>query len=63
MQRAQAGALLQATNQAILQIRQAELNYYVSFYLTFATQAALIGGFVYSGLTQIAFKNVRSLLN
>lgn len=41
--------LVQQTNQAVLAIRQAQLNYFTSFHITFGGQAALIGGFVYSG--------------
>lgn len=43
-------ALFQGTNQTIISIRQAELQYYVSVYQSFATQAALIGGFTYGVL-------------
>jgi hypothetical protein len=54
-QRTLQSALLQNTNQQLLNIRQAELNYYSSFYWTFGGQATLIGGFLYSGLNQIHF--------
>ena len=54
-QRVLHAALLQQTNQALLDIRNAELSYYSSFYLTFGGQAALVGGFVYGALTQIEF--------
>jgi hypothetical protein len=53
MQRAQTSVLTQETNQALLTIRQSQLNYYTSFHITFGGQAALIGGFVYSGMTGI----------
>lgn len=53
MQRAQTHVLTQNTNQALLEIRQSQLNYYASFHITFGGQAALLGGFVYSGLTGV----------
>ena len=34
-----------------------ELQYYTSFYLTFAGQAAIIGGFSFAAITQINFSN------
>lgn len=52
MLHAQQRALLQQTNQGIIDIRNFELNYYTNFYATFGGQAALIGGFVYSAVTQ-----------
>ena len=53
MYRAQQAALLQQTNQLMVNIRQAELNYYTSFYYTFGSQAAFIGGFAYTAFTQV----------
>ena len=57
MQKAYQQQLLQMTNQQVLAIRQAEINYYVSFFSTFGFQAAAIGGFAYGSLTQIAFQS------
>lgn len=54
-QRALQAALVQSTNQGLLNIRNAELNYYAAFYLTFGGQATLIGGFLYTGINQIHF--------
>eukprot|EP01033_Poteriospumella_lacustris_P001566 gene1565-1135_t len=55
MNRANQHALFQATNQGLLGIRQAEINYYVSLNSAFGTQAALIGGFTYGIFTQEMF--------
>ena len=52
MLHAQQRALLQQTNQGIINIRNYELEYYTTFYGTFGGQSALIGGFVYSAVTQ-----------
>ncbi|RYH11043.1 hypothetical protein EON65_39035 [archaeon] len=52
MNRANQIALFQATNQGLLNIRQAELNYYINLNIAFGTQAALIGGFTYGVFTQ-----------
>lgn len=52
MNRANQQALFQATNQGLLGIRQAEINYYLNLNLAFGTQAALIGGFTYGVFTQ-----------
>ena len=38
----------------ILQIEERELNYYTQNAMTVGTQAALLAGFAYSGLTQVA---------
>ena len=54
-QRVLQNALLHDTNQQLVTIRETELKYYSSFYLTFGGQAALVGGFVYGGLTQMHF--------
>ena len=43
-------ALFQGTNNELVSIRQLEIQYYVSVYQSFATQAALIGGFSYGVL-------------
>jgi hypothetical protein len=55
MQKANNEALFQNTNFNIVGIRQQEIAYYVSVYQSFATQAALIGGFTY-GVLQNATK-------
>jgi hypothetical protein len=47
MQRTQAQALAQQTNQSLINIRQWEISYYSSFYYSFGAQAAVIGGFAY----------------
>ena len=52
MLQAQQRALLQETNQGLISIRNAELDYYTTFYATFGGQSALIGGFTYSAITQ-----------
>jgi hypothetical protein len=50
MLKANNSALFQGTNVAVVTIRQAEINYYISVYQSFATQAALLGGFTYGVL-------------
>lgn len=55
MFKAQQTALVQQTNQLLVSIRQSELNYYTSFYYTFGCQAAFIGGFAYTAITQVSF--------
>jgi hypothetical protein len=52
MNRANQQALFQATNQAVLGIRQLEITYYANLYGAFGTQALLLGGFVYGTFTQ-----------
>ena len=52
MNRANQQLLFQATNQGLLNIRQAEINYYQSLNVAFGTQAALIGGFTYGVFSQ-----------
>jgi hypothetical protein len=54
-QRSLQQALVHNTNVALLNIRQAELNYYQSFYMIFGGQACIIGGFLYSGVNQIHY--------
>jgi hypothetical protein len=56
MLQAQQSVLLQNTNQAVLAIRQAEISFYTSFFTSFGAQAAIMGGFTYSALTQISFQ-------
>ena len=51
MNRANQNALVQATNQRVLSIRQSEFDYYVALHMTFGTQAALLCGFVYCAFT------------
>jgi hypothetical protein len=53
MQKALQSALVQNTNQGLVQIRNVEINYYTSFYCAFGCQADIIIGFAYSALTQI----------
>lgn len=60
MNRANQHALFQATNQGLLGIRQAEINYYVSLNTAFGTQAALVGGFTYGIFTQNAFDETQA---
>eukprot|EP01040_Poterioochromonas_malhamensis_P014612 gene14612-16194_t len=50
MLKANNNALFQDTNQNIVSIRQTEIRYYTTVYQSFATQAALIGGFTYGAL-------------
>ena len=52
MNRANQQALFQQTNQAVLDIRQLEIDYYTSLYGVVGTQATLVGGFAYSIVTQ-----------
>lgn len=54
MQRVNQQLLLQQTNVGLLNIRQLEQQYYGSFYQSFGSQAALIGGFTYGVMTQVA---------
>ena len=53
MQRAQQKAILQATNQGLVEIRGVEIQYYTDICGTFGISSAIIGGFAYSALTQI----------
>ena len=62
MFRANNAALFQGANQDIISIRQAELQYYISVYQSFATQAALIGGFTY-GVLQNTTRGVEWVLD
>ena len=55
MFRAHNNALFHSTNNRLVKIRMAELDYYSAFYFTFGRQAAVISGFVYSALTQVTF--------
>eukprot|EP01034_Spumella_vulgaris_P037347 gene37347-46081_t len=48
MYKANQEALFQATNQGLVNIRQSEINYYLSVNSAIGTQAALIGGFTYT---------------
>src|SRR5690349_20601523 len=57
MNQANQKALVQQINLGLLNIRQQEINYYLSLNLTFGTQAALIGGFMYSVFTQNPLNN------
>jgi hypothetical protein len=52
MYKANQEALFQATNQGLINIRQSEVNYYLSVNSAIGTQAALIGGFTYGIFTQ-----------
>ena len=52
MLHAQQRALLQQTNQGIIDIRNLPLNYHPNVYATLGGQAALIDSFVYSAVTQ-----------
>mmetsp|Transcript_15107 Transcript_15107/g.22725 ORF Transcript_15107/g.22725 Transcript_15107/m.22725 type:complete len:406 (+) Transcript_15107:142-1359(+) len=51
MLRAEQLALIQEANQQLLAIRQQEMNYYVTTFSSFGTQAALIAGFTLGALT------------
>lgn len=57
MLQADTRALEQNVNQNVLNIRNLELNYYNSFYITIGAQSALIGGFAYNAMTQVTFNN------
>eukprot|EP01038_Epipyxis_sp_PR26KG_P004347 gene4347-6151_t len=52
MNKANQKALIQATNIGLISIRQSEIQYYTNLYISFGTQAALIGGFTYNVFTQ-----------
>jgi hypothetical protein len=45
--------LYEQTNLGIIDIRQTEIDYFVSVNAACGTQAALIGGFIYAVFTQI----------
>lgn len=47
MQLACSNALAQETNKLVAGLRNAEINYYISFYNSFGTQATFISGFAY----------------
>ena len=53
MLKAQQKAVLQSTNQGLIQIRGVEIAYYVNVYGSYGLTAAIVGGFAYSALTQI----------
>lgn len=53
--KAQQELLVQQTNQQIVNIRLAEINYFISVSFAMANQAVVISGFAYAALTQIAF--------
>jgi len=57
MLKADTQLLEQNINQNVLNIRNLELGYYNSFYITIGAQSALIGGFAYNAMTQITFNN------
>ena len=50
MQKTQQEVLVQNANQDVLAIRQAEINYFSTFFNTFSVQAALLAGFVLNSL-------------
>ena len=50
MQKTQQEVLVQHANQDVLAIRQAEINYFSTFFNTFSVQAALLAGFVLNSL-------------
>ena len=52
MNRARQQALLQATNQAVLDIRQSQIQYYLNLHINFGTQSVILAGFVYATFTQ-----------
>jgi hypothetical protein len=52
MYKANQEALFQQTNQQLISIRQAEIQYYTNVNVAIGTQAALIGGFTYGIFTQ-----------
>jgi len=47
-------ALFQSQNQAVLDIRQSELDYFYNFYSNFGTQSALLLGFCLNMISQLA---------
>jgi len=53
MLKAEQELLVQTTNQQLLGIRQAELDYFTSVYDTYAFQAALVAGSVANGFEQV----------
>lgn len=54
MLKANQSALAQQTNQGVVVIRQSELSFYISFFMTFGAQAVMIANFTYQNLTQIS---------
>jgi hypothetical protein len=63
MNRANQQQLFQVANQAVLGIRQLEINYYSNLYATFGTQAILVGGFTYGTYTQNNYDYSHPYLN
>ena len=53
MIKAEQALLLQAANQQVIKIRNAELTYYTTVFESFNTQCALIAGFVLQALTNL----------
>lgn len=68
MNQANQKALCQQTNQGLLGIRQAEIDYYLTLNSAFGTQAALIGGFTYGNFAQettfedVTYKQIQGYL-
>lgn len=63
MIKANQNALSQQTNIGLLNIRSAEMNYYINLNIAFGTQAALIGGFSYGIFTQNPINMVNNWSN
>jgi hypothetical protein len=53
MIQAQQHLVVQNTNVNLVSLRQAEVDYFANFYGVFGTQAAVMGGFIITGITQV----------
>jgi hypothetical protein len=53
MNKASQQALVQETNMNLISIRQAELNYFNTFFSNFGTQCALLIGFICGSISQV----------
>lgn len=53
MLKAQQAQLAQTANIDLVNIRTAEINYFVQFFTNFGTQCALIAGFQLSSISQV----------
>lgn len=52
MQKANQNQMVQSTNVNLVQLRQAEISYFATFFSVFGTQAALVSSFVVTSITQ-----------
>jgi hypothetical protein len=52
MIKANQAAVINQANVAMVQLRSAEIQYFSTFFSSFGTQAAIVGGFAVSALSQ-----------